>query len=207
MKPDSGLWGVTLEFLNSLSPLLPITALVAIGLFLAKEVMELVRRRRADARKLGAIRRILSRDLELNQWVLEALRNAVGALERIEAEHGRKGRIYESPGKRIRYEHWVEGDKHRSDGGLPSVYATNFDRYLLDVATLDRKMLSYVEIASTALANLDHVRSGVVEHIDDQTWRGSFVLYARGELDKAEIDLQRLYQYCTGAQKVPVRLR
>lgn len=196
-----------MDIWSLLASALPVTALVAICLFVFKESVEVFRRRRAEKRKVGAIKRMVARDLELNQWAVNSFRHAVGALERIEAEKGRRGRIYESVAKLMHYEHWIDGEAHRSGGVLPPVVSGSVDRLLMDAATLDQGLLAHIERATTALANLNHIRVGVIEHIDDDMWRGGFIDFAKRELDLIEGELQQVHLYCAGTAKITPRLR
>lgn len=191
-------------------PLIPITVFVAVGLFLIKEGLEWVKRRRADVRKLGAIKRIVARDLEMNGWVIHCYQNALGAMEMLDLDPDQRMRIYSPAGGRPHYEHWEESegdDAVRSGGLYPAPISANVEKYLLDAATLDRRLLEHMEAASTALAELEHIRLSTMEQIEEPLHREGFVEYARRELSDVEAELTKLYRYCTGKDKITARIR
>lgn len=193
--------------LTALQPLVPITVIVAVVLFLFKEALEWIKRRRADARKLGAIKRIVARDLEVNAWVVRCYRDALNAMEMLDIGATEHMRIYSRSSGRSRHEHWEGDDAIRSGGFFPTPVTNNVEKYLLDAATLDQKLLQHMEATATSLAELDHIRMSTIEQLDEPVHRPGFVNYARLELKDIEADLTELYRYCTGKTELAFRIR
>ena len=199
---------------NSASSLLPITALVAVVIFIAKELIEIVRRWRADARRRAAFRTLLARECELNNWAIRALRHIVNDLKNLPniesplaftIEYAKSGRIYAC----------VDSDAKGEYGKsvVPVIHKTQMERHLLDIATIDNKLLKFVEPALSAAAELEHLRESLLYHgssdadEDTRAHRSGFSEYAIGELDESYSAISALYQSCTGKSLTDMRLR
>lgn len=193
---------------------LPITAVVAIVVFISKEALEYFRRSGADKRKIAALTALLARECELNYWTIKSLRRIVTEIP-----------TEESPGPQFRFsiEHKPSGRPYAkvvsSDGkleshlGIPKVHRELMSKFLLDIATLDRKLFEVMEPAYDALAELEHVRETLV-NIDDgagliprDDFLAGFAGYAIVELKDAENAVGALYKYCTNRPLTQHRLR
>lgn len=63
--------------MERLAPLFPVTVVAAVVLFVAREVVEDIKRRRANARKGRAFRTLLARECELNHLAHKRLTEAL----------------------------------------------------------------------------------------------------------------------------------
>ncbi len=194
--------------------LLPITVVVAILLFIAKEVVEVVRRHSSDSRKLQAMKLLLARECERNLWAIKSLR---GILINVPEPNEKSPQSFVTIEPRINGKSIAKITSH--DGGssgsrqVPDVHKELMAKYLFDVATLDSKLFAVFEPAFDSLAELEHIRESLV-HIHEtekeadnpDLFRG-FAVYALSEIDRVEQRLGLLYQHCTGKNLEMHRLR
>ncbi len=75
-----------LAILAGAGDFLPATVIVAIILFFVKELLEVNRRRKANARKRLAIRRLVADEIERNNWTIKRLREGISELEQATEE-------------------------------------------------------------------------------------------------------------------------
>lgn len=86
-------------------------------------------------------------------------------------------------------------------------------KFLLEIATLDKKFFAALEPAYDSLAELEHVRQSLIGIHDSEQESGidglfrSFAVYALDELRDTEAALQSLYIFCTGNILKKHRLR
>lgn len=198
----------------NLSNLVPITAVVAVTIFLSKEVLEGRRRRQADSRKIDAIKRLLARDCELNAWTIKSL---VQIYQKTQSEINEEyGYIYsvvrEPSGKHIFKTDYPDGDPSGATP-IPPVYRETISKHLLDIATLNEEFLHVAEAAYDALAEVQHVRDYLLgiepnspNSLDREIDMG-LAEYALEELRDAKAPLDALYLFCTGKELTKHRLR
>lgn len=198
--------------MNTVAAWLPATALVALLIFVAKEMLEVARRSSAERRRKEALRALLARECELNHWAIQSLRRIAGGLkglvrpasEAFRIEFAKSGRVYACV------------DDEEGGAGfkipLPVVHKVHLQGSLLDIATLDKKLFVLAEAALTAIAELEHVREGFLYHgsAEDEEERehaDGFAEYAIGELEDAFVSISALYKECTGAELSGARIR
>lgn len=193
---------------------LPITAVVAVVVFIIKEVLEYFRRRGADKRKIAALIALLARECELNYWTIKSLRRIVAEISTEESPNPQFRLTIERKSSGRPYAKVVSEDgKIESHSGIPKVHRELMSKFLLDIATLDKKLFEVMEPAYDALADLEHVRETLV-NIDDEVgliprddFLSGFAGYAVVELKDAEVALGALYKYCTNKPLTQHRLR
>jgi hypothetical protein len=175
--------------------------IVAVLIFILRESLEARRRRVERAGKLSAIKTLLARNCELNNWTIKSLR---AVLEQIQEDFGqadppdyaidmrRSGATYLSVG---------DASGSCSSRPLPEVRRQAFEDQLLNVAELDAGLLAKLEPAVTMLAELEHVRESLVSYLlredeSDAPHFEGFVEFALVSLDDAFDSLQALYVAC-----------
>ncbi|MGO4389230.1 hypothetical protein AB4Y85_17015 [Microvirga sp. 2YAF29] len=186
-----------------LPSLLPVTVVVAISLFVLKEVLEFIKRRRADRRKGQAFRTLLARECEVNhwaQWRLEVtLREVHGDHEEgIEAEYIAK----ELPGGDALWRR-KDPDGGYSGGGLPDARTDLMSKLMVEIATIDKKLFTPLEDAYDSLITMRHIRASLLMFVtskeeEDQMHFEDFPEYGLSELEGVKEDLDKLYRECTG---------
>jgi hypothetical protein len=196
-----------------LANIVPITVLVAVTLFFVKEIVEAIRRYSGDFRKKGAFRTLLARECELNHWTIKSIKRIVETIrdESAKEPQTKFSFIFPRSGKVLfRCEH--PDAEWKSGSALAEVHKDLMGKYLLDVATLDKKLFASLQVAYDALANLEHVRESLIyfvapEDEQDKDHLYGFVGYALSELDDIYGDLAALYLQCTGQKLETHRLR
>lgn len=198
----------------NLSSLLPISAVVAVCIFVVKEILEHLRRRKAEQRKIGAIKLLIARECELNAWTIAMLVRIYKDL--LSEETDKYGFTFHAESKRdgsfAFIKLYPDGDDSASMP-IPSVHRDSLAKHLLDIATSDANFLQVAEDAYDALADVNHVRNYLLEmqpstQCDDDTdSRYGLAQYALGELEPAKRALDLLYEYCAGKKLTTHRLR
>lgn len=194
--------------------LLPISALVAIGVFLLKEAAEYFRRRAADKRKLHALMMVIARECEINYWTIKSLQRI---LRELPGDSSTPGQIQLSvetkPSGRPYAKIVSDDDGLETHIVIPEVSREFMSKHLVEVAALDADMFSVLEPAYDGLAEVAHVRESFVRMDDSsqlmprEDYLAGFRGYALDELDDAERALSKLYVFCTGRPLVNHRLR
>lgn len=200
-----------------LSSLVPISAVVAVALFCVKELLEFVRRRDSDARKISALKLLVARECELNHWTIKSYTRIVSELkDAAEIEDLEKRPSFDiietSSDKRFFRTSEADG----SESGqmwMPDVHRDVLGKYLLEIATLDSEFFEVSESAYDALAEVQHVQDHILEREDQADFidLADFDLglgeYSIRELGDAKDALDKLYLYCTGKGLTEHRLR
>jgi hypothetical protein len=181
--------------------LFPITAVVAICLFLAREVLEHRRRGQSKQRQIEALKLILGRECVYNHWPLQQLTEIVEFLQAGEQNY-KKLKITKRPNGPAAF---MEDD----DGGgvgykLADFTTGRMSDMLLQVAELDAKLFRLVEAAYDALADAESVKSQLVNGHALATGEGPDSLVAQlaaywdGSIVESNAALQALYFHCAG---------
>lgn len=200
--------------MSNLLPYLPATVVAAVLLFIAKEVIEAVRRYRADARKVQALKALLARECELNLWPIKSLRDIFKNVPKLDDENPEiLVTIEQRPsGRAIARIRSYDGGSG-STRTVPDVHRDLMSKHIFEVAALDRKLFEVFEPAYDSLATLEHVRESLVhiheseEEADNPDLLRGLADYGLGELKKVEAALGALYLHCTGKNLETHRLR
>jgi hypothetical protein len=201
------------HFVERAGGLLPATVLVALVLFVARELLEWRRRSRANLRKTEAIKKLLARECELNLWTHRSLKDALEhAEETLNSKPPGTITIRRMPSGHDRWEYAAGDGESRGGGSLPPVRRTIMEDATLPVAELDRRLFAALEAALDATAELDHLRGSFVNYADDAEPLGDeffvgFVEWALGEFDEIYDGLNTLYLACTNRKLEKFRLR
>jgi hypothetical protein len=183
---------------------LPIAVVVAIALFALKELLEFLRRYRAEARRKEAIHALLARECELNHWAIKSIRHIVMEVrdETAADPETKFSFVFPRSGKTL-FRVIRKEPGYRSGGSLAAVHREVMDKNILEVAAIDKVLFAVLEPAYSAIANLEHVRASLTYYVDpeddqDKMHLEGFVEYALQELDGVYDDLNALYRVCTG---------
>ncbi|MDP2027716.1 hypothetical protein [Sulfuriferula sp.] len=197
--------------MESLLALLPATVIAAVFLFILKELFEGARRYRGEQRKKQALRTLLARECELNNWTIKCIRSIVETI-RDESEDGAQFEfIFPKSGKVLfRVKH--SDSDYKSGSNLAETHREVMDKNLLEVATLDKSLYAALQPAYDAVAELEHVRQSLIYYVapeddQDKIHLGGFTHYALSELEDVSKKLACLYKECTGKDLEKHRLR
>lgn len=194
--------------------IIPITVVAAIVIFVAKEVIEGFRRHSANQRKVQALRALLARECELNLWTIKTLRRILLPFSKPDDPTVPMSLSVERTSGGLPYVKVVSGDgEYEAHMGIPSVHRELMSKFLLDIATLDKLLFSFMEPAYDELAEVEHVRESLInindkpEQIAARDFVRGFAQYAVDVLQDAERKLGALYVHCTGKPLEQHRLR
>lgn len=185
---------------------IPIAVVVAICIFLVKEVLEAIRRARLNGRKLHAIKRFVAAECERNGYAIEKMIGQVRAVD--EAHEGgwpieieRK----ESGLTRLTIRPAGEGF---SSSVVSTIHMDAAQKYLFEVASLDAAVFAAMEKVLDTLVEAKHVRDSLIEYVaNDRQHLGGFAEYAIGELDDALEAVRDLYFKCANEPLAKGRVR
>jgi hypothetical protein len=187
-----------------LPALLPSTVIVAIALFVLREILEWNRRRHASARQVKAFKTILARECELNRWALESLKRALVEMSGqsqaelevdYEVEHKQSGQV-------------IFKNDDGSSWPLPQAHTELMRDNMFEVAALDEKLFSLLEPAYDSVEDLAHVRESLIEYMETGNKHlEGFIDYGLNELKDVESALENLFFACTRADLDKGRVR
>jgi hypothetical protein len=182
---------------------------VAIAIFLTREILEALRRRAANIRKLRAIRTLLAAEIERNNFTLTTLADIANEADAALKNKGHVSIDREGDGRlRIKVD--------RSDGSrswpVPTVHNAALGQYLLELALLDKILFESALSLSDALAQLEHVRASLVREVMAFTAGRphnleTFHEYASREIEWAREQLESLYRLCAAKELTTQRVR
>ena len=194
-------------FFSGIPNLLPVTVFSAVALFVFKETLEGLRRRKANKRKRRAMRRMLKDELERNKWTLRSLHDCVNTLESIQHRPTATLVVRESPmgGRFMR----IEGPNDYAQHPIPKIHSDFLKSNILEVALNDEEVFEQALGAIDAIAEMEHVLKSILEYAEDQEATGleGFPDYAHKELDDCEATLAAVYTKLTGKPYEEFRLR
>lgn len=193
-----------------------IAILAAVGIFGGREILEASRRRSSRENKLNALKAIIARECELNNYTTGVLlRNMKEMKENFDLEdddpYKYEYRIsFRRDGSAI-LEH-TRGGQWWGSGPIPKVHSGVISARLMDVAELDFALYNLTEAALSGLAELEHVRASLIscvlkedDHIPDMIQ--GLPDYAIGEIENSASALKNLYLACAGRPLTDRRLR
>lgn len=149
---------------------LPITALVAIVMFLCKETLEFFRKRRERKRKISAIKILLSEEIEKNHWALKQMFSAMQTLKDIPEFYPRSEvRLLVT---RNGVEHFrvkkEPGDDYESGHPIPKFTFSMYEKLLPSLAELDSCLFEVIKCAYEELIELAHYRDILVSYLSGE---------------------------------------
>ncbi|PHS60722.1 hypothetical protein [Alloalcanivorax xenomutans] len=193
-----------------MNSLLPTDALVAIALFLTKEVVESVRRFFGHRRTVSAYKRLLAEEAKKNNWVARSLRKSLEELKS-DWDNSIVSISLTASGKQ-RIVIRSKSSRRESSSVLPKVSRNVFMEILSDIAIADRKLFSASTKAYEGVSELEHVRDSIVEYCsglesESERFREVFLEYAFRKVHEAYESLNELHKHCTGHELEEFKLR
>ena len=146
------------------------------------------RRRKANARKRLAIRRLIADEIERNNWMIKRLRDGISELERAIGEPKfilsiRTGVFGE------RYLRCERSGELASEFPIGKVHSEALSGSLLELAMIDEQIFDKALEASDATKELDHVLKSMIELVSNKAGTivdDGFAEYARKEIANCE---------------------
>ena len=195
--------------MNIVLSYLPLTAAVALGIFILKEIIEAYRRIRADKRKISGYKLILARECERNNAALKGIRQAVSRIKEKEKFPNYNMYLDTTPAGHLRFH-----ASHSESGSFSIIVRPpqleTMGRIMIEMATIDRRLFSSIESAYDAVSELKHLRDSLIDILSDDVDEAivlGFPQYAEKEMEDIFDRLEGLYKVCTGSPLEKLRLR
>lgn len=190
--------------------ILPITVIVAVVLFIAREVLDAYKKNRSNKRQKVAIKRIISIEIEKNNFFLKRVMSIIKEM-RTACLKGHTIKITHDSNEnpRINFE---ENEEQYSSMPIPRVTDNAINQSIMNIALVDKDLFEDALCALDALAELKHIRDSIIETVSMSAISGTnfidgFTEYAEEELDDAKESLEKLYKHCTGKELEITRVR
>ncbi|WP_343503683.1 hypothetical protein [Alloyangia pacifica] len=197
------------EFVVSAGRLLPVTVVVAISLFVVKEVLEGKRRRQGNSRKRRAVCRLLANEIERNHWSIKSLRESLGSVERALGSPNEEFTVITDTlgGRLVR---GTDDGEMTFERPIPTAHLEGLASNLMLLAELDETLFEQALITGDALKELEHVINLLIDYGSDDSKRwmlDTYPDYARSELAEIEGTISNFYVKLTGQSLKAHRLR
>jgi hypothetical protein len=196
-----------------LSPLLPVTVIAAVVLFVIKESIEVSRRVAGNRRKIKAFKIILARECELNNWAYRCLKSELNHVQDVQTnDYGLTLAVeHRSLDQIMLITRYADGSAHGYSPIWP-VHAGVMKQLMLEVATINKALFDSIEKAYDSALEVEHVRQSLIRFLEnddeeDKLHFTAFPQYGLRELEKASDNLQALYRTCTDQELTKFRLR
>ena len=192
--------------------LLPITVYAAIVLFAIKEILEAIRRFRAERRKKKAISYLIADEIQKNHWtvislfrIFKEIKKSLDAVPKAkyELETTRSG----IENFRLRYPNggWT-------GYGIPPVHDTQYKSHLPTIAELDKKLFQTLEETYSELTELEHLRTSLIDYLVDDSeekrmFFKQFIEYALSHEEDCIKALKSGYERCVGKPLEEAKVR
>lgn len=201
--------------LQSVSSVLPATVVVAVTIFITKEILEFFRRRSERARKLGAVKTLLSEELEKNHWTF---RSMFGILDQIkeyselfpEAKYNLVIARNGSEHYRVKRE---PNDDSWHGQAIPKFHDEQYKKLLPTLAELDAELFQKVNALYSELSELAHFRDTLIDFLSGDEWfvernlNQSFLCHLATRRDKHYDSLSRTYSSLCGKALKELKVR
>ncbi|CZX82065.1 TPA: hypothetical protein ACOEGY_002201 [Enterobacter bugandensis] len=196
--------------------LIPLSALVAICLFIIRELLDCYRKSQSKKNEIRALKKIFARECQLAWSVCVTIKELCEQFAPYEArpmnECPLNFSITRTTAGKTRYA--VKENDNLSSGGVlnkPSV--ETFKKHLYDILKLDSSFYKEANSAFSAVIELQHFYESLVDNDDTAQLLGlnsvmyGFSGYAIEEIVWIERDIKGLYQYCTDEELTEGLLR
>lgn len=188
-----------------LSNAFPITVVVAIVLFVVKEIVELIKKTREKSRKVSAYKALIAEELLKNAWSLKALKRLCLELQ-------------DSTLREIEYKKSASGTERVIVRTAESehviffwkIHTAAFEKIMTDLAVSNSKLFRSATEVYSLLAEAKHVRESIIDFSEFEMPRhmiGGLGDYGNNTLDEASAAVKSAYKTYTGQELVGHKLR
>jgi hypothetical protein len=184
-----------------------ISIFVAVVLFIAKEVIDTIRKYNASLRKKNAIKVLLSEEIELNHWTWLKVRDLI---ETVKSEPTTTQFLITSSASGTERFEYIREDNGGGQG-FPPVYEELINKLIIEIAELDKEFYIAAIDYTKALAELNHLRAGAYDFIHEtqqgRHYTEGFASYASDELPEIYDSMEAFYKVCGHSKLDKHRLR
>lgn len=196
--------------------LIPASAVVAICLFIFRELLDGWRKRKARKNEVRALKQIFARECQLAWFINGQIKKLCEKFVPYEKKPMHECpfslKVFKTTAGKTRYS--VSKNEVLQSGGILSEPSTaSFSKHLYDVSKLDSAFYEKVNSAFTAVVELKHFYDSLVDHEDSahiieiDNFMLGFSSYALEEMTWIEHNLKELYQFCTNQELTEGLLR
>lgn len=190
--------------MEQVNQLFPITVVVAVILFLTREVIDSIKRHRAERREKEAIGSLLSEELERNYWtykvIFRTLKEVKEYREIFPATtfhfiYRHDGSVLYRCNRNGEYEDFSNGH------ALVDAHEKIYERVLTEVAKLDGKLFESMQKAYYSVRRLSEFRNALISYIENEEKNGDnhfdfWLEYAVKQEEEIYSDMNELYSQC-----------
>lgn len=198
--------------MNTMNNIFPITAVIALLLFLVKELLDLLKKRAERLRKIEAIKILLAEELEKNHW---AFRSMFRILDEIRFDADSPYVKYHLEVSRNGNEHFcIVQDFGVSKTIIPKFSTGMYEKLLPTLAELDKSLFENVRKTYSDIFELVHYRDTLLEFFaghnmdeDDRDQIREFLCELADERDDWYCGLNEGYKALTNHELKTWKLR
>lgn len=180
--------------------LFPITVIAAIALFFTKETIEFYKKGKERKRKISAIKTLISEEIRLNYWAFHQIKYILEFEVKL-----MKDPIYKIREKKCgneMFEITSTSEKGIAWNPFPKISETIYHKNILYVAEQEPDLYKLALNYHNAITELQHIRNGFYEHIDDSgsntEFRCPFIEQTPEELPDIYESMNVFFIECTG---------
>lgn len=141
----------------------PITAVIALFLFIVKELLDLLKKRAERIRKIEAIKLLLAEELEKNHW---AFRTMFKILHEIQVhEESDTVKFYMEISRNGTELFRKKDDYGISGSGIPKFQTSTYEKLLPSLAELDMSLFEIVRSTYAEIIELAHYREVLIDFL------------------------------------------
>ncbi|GAA5443620.1 hypothetical protein Misp06_01798 [Microbulbifer sp. NBRC 101763] len=165
-----------MELLNKF---LPITVIAAISLFLIREIVDIIKKKRSRNRETRAFKSLLSEELERNYWTHKVIFKTLKQVNKYRSlypattfhlVYTHDGRVLYRCNKNSEYDGFSNGHV------LVDIHDKIYEKILTDVAKLDSVLFDSMQVAYSSIRGLSGLRNTLISYIEkeEQDWSEHF---------------------------------
>ena len=185
-----------------------IGAVVAISIFIIKEILEAYRKSNSRKRKVKALKAIVSEEIEINYWTWQKIESLVKQVKDLPQKTHYQITTSTSGVERFEF---IRPDGGGGGQAFPTVTEEVFNKLIIDIAELDKAFYNKAILYSKSIAELKHLRNGSYDFIHEtqegEHYADGFVDYALDELPAIYVSMSNFYEICTGNKLEKHRMR
>jgi hypothetical protein len=183
---------------SNISSFLPVTVISAIILFAVKELLEYIKRKRADDRKRSAIRTMILNECKKNNSIIRILWFAFKNVQNASSEGDFRFNVKKDEAG----EYYFEYSNKRSLSAsfiLLELENSALDKYIIDIATVDKRIFRSALLANDNLQILADTRRSIIgikhhpQYLSNSIIEGYLI-----NLSNTYDAISRLYLECSG---------
>jgi hypothetical protein len=175
-----------------------IGAIVAISIFIIREILEAYRKSNARTRKVKALKAIISEEIEINYWAWLQIKTIVTKVKEQPKTTDFQITTSSSGVERFKF---IRIDGGGGGGSFPQVAEIIFNKLIIDIAELDKDFYDKAILYSKSIAELKHLRNGAYDFLHEaelvDNYAEGFADYALEELPPIYVAMSKFYEICT----------